>query len=466
MPAKITGWTIKEYPNSWTGQAEGTLDTTAPSRYHRPYGGRRARETWLDAMTNSQMDDSTHFGPFRLCPRRRELFYGTHPVSIGHRAMDILITLADNAGKPLGKEQLIAAAWPNVFVHESNLKVTIASLRRTLRTHFPSSDFIKTIVGRGYWLAIDKVSGGTTSRLDGPVPKETAPPLFETMGVRRTETCQTLGRRDDWSNLIVERRTNGAGSHPPQAYPCNELIFMLAGRSMVQRTGEGRVEQCLATPGTAWTGPVGFYERAEIESPITCLHMCLPPTLIAHSALADYDIDPDKVELSFAGGFVDPTIIHLAHAFSRLLAEPAKPTDRLFADGLTAALTAHLIASYTIDRWKPPARKPALDARRLRRVIEYIDEHYAEPITLDRLATEAGLSPFHFSRLFRDATGFTPHRYVTDRRIQAARKALERETPLRGIALESGFGSQDNFTRVFRKTMGLTPGQYRDLCRR
>lgn len=380
--------------------------------------------------------------------------------------MDVLIALAESAGQPIGKEQLIAVVWPNIFVHESNLKVTVSSLRRTLRAHFPPSDFIKTIVGRGYWLAAGKASSEITSRLNIPATEPAARPTFETMGLRRTETCQTLGRRDDWSNLIVERRTNGAGSHPSQAYPCNELIFMLAGRSIVKRTGEGCIEQCLATPGTAWTGPVGFYERADIECPIDCLHMCLPPTMIAYSALADYDIDPAKVELSFAGGFVDPTITHFAHAFSRLLTEPAKPTDRLFADGMTAALTAHLIAGYTIDRWKPPARLPALDPRRLKRVIEYVDEHYAEPVTLDSLATEAGLSPFHFSRLFRDATGFTPHRYVTDRRIQAARKALERETSsLLEIAQESGFSSQDSFARIFRKNTGLTPRQYRHLYR-
>ncbi len=289
---------------------------------------------------------------------------------------------------------------------------------------------------------------------------------FETMGGRRSDTCQTLGRRDDWSHLVIEHRTNGAGSHPARAYPCNELIVLMDGPSRVERRGDGRVEKCFATPGTGWTGPVGFYERAEIASPITCVHICLPPTLLTHSALADYGIDPAKVELAFAGGFVDPAITHFAHAFFRLLAEPAKPTDRLYVDGLTAALAAHLIEGYTIDRWKPPARMPAFEARRLKRVLDYIEAHYAEPISLDHLATEACLSPFHFARLFRDATGLTPHRYVTHRRIKAAQRALECKTlSLMEIALENGFGSQDNFTRVFRKITGLTPGQYRESCR-
>ena len=62
-------------------------------------------------------------------------------------------------------------------------------------------------------------------------------------------------------------------------------------------------------------------------------------------------------------------------------------------------------------------------------------------------------------------TGLSPHRYVTDRRVQAARHELARNRlSLVEIALEFGFGSQANFTRVFRKAASLTPGQYRELC--
>ncbi|GJD67005.1 HTH-type transcriptional activator RhaR [Methylobacterium frigidaeris] len=143
------------------------------------------------------------------------------------------------------------------------------------------------------------------------------------------------------------------------------------------------------------------------------------------------------------------------------------PTNRLFVDGLTTALAAYLIANYTIDRWKPSTAAQKLDERRLKRVTDYVDAHYAEPIPLERLAAEAYLSPFHFSRLFREATGLTPHRYVTERRVRAAQEALalDRATLLE-VAVDHGFGSHDNFTRVFRRSTGLTPGQYRTMFRR
>ncbi|MFE1599824.1 helix-turn-helix domain-containing protein [Methylobacterium sp. ID0610] len=289
---------------------------------------------------------------------------------------------------------------------------------------------------------------------------------FETMGDQRRSTCQVHGRLDHWSRVVVERRVNGAGSHPKQAYPCNELIVMLDGRAIVRRTGDGQVESCLAGAGTAWTGPVGFLEQAELSEAIACVHVCLPPALLRHSALADYGIDPSQVELAFVGGLADPLLVSFAQAFHGLMDRPHRPTDQLFVDGLTAALAAHLIANYTIDRWKPSTAPRGLDTRRLKRVLDYIDAHFAEPISLDRLAAEACLSPFHFSRLFRKATGLTPHRYLTDRRVRAAREALALDrSSLLEIASKTGFGSQENFIRVFRKSTGLTPGEFRQLSR-
>lgn len=418
-------------------------------------------------MATKLSEKPTCFGPFRLYPDRRELFCGAEQVPIGHRAMDVLTALADANGQPLTKDQLLEAAWPGIFVEESNVKVTISALRSVLRRYCPTAEFIRTIHGRGYWLAINQWAGAASPMPQMPeMPDpdlETATAPFDTMGSRRLETCRTLERRDDWTNLVIEHRTNGAGSHPAQSYPCNELIIMLSGQSIVRRTGAGIVEQSLARAGTAWTGPVGFHEKCEIERPLDCLHICLPPALLENTALADYDVDSAKVELSFAGGFVDPTINHLSQAFLHLLASPPQPTDQLFADGLTTALTARLVAVYTIDRWKRPATPPTFDALRLKRVLEYIEEHYAEAITLDQLASEAGLSPSHFMRLFRQMIGSTPHRYVTNRRIRAAQEALERgKASIAEIAWDTGFASRERLARAFRGSTGAAPDRFQD----
>jgi AraC family transcriptional regulator len=285
---------------------------------------------------------------------------------------------------------------------------------------------------------------------------------IQTMGDRRGDTCLVHGRSVETLGIVVERRTNGAGSHSPQAYPCNELIVMFGGHALVERSGEGIDERCFARAGTGWTGPIGFSEKAVLSDPIDCVHLCLPSGLIDRSAEQDFDVDASKIELAFAGGFHDHFINEVAQALWSLSEQPSHSTDRLFVDGLTAALVAHVIKRYTVDRWKPKGMPRALDSHRLKRVLDYIDANLFESLALNQLAAEACLSPFHFSRLFKDATGLSPQRYVTDRRVQAAKFALASEhSSLIDIALEHGFGSLDNFIRVFRKNTGETPSRYR-----
>jgi len=127
-------------------------------------------------------------------------------------------------------------------------------------------------------------------------------------------------------------------------------------------------------------------------------------------------------------------------------------------------LSAHLVANYTADNWRPASRQPTLDKRRLGRVLDYIEAHFGESVSLDDLAGEACLSPFHFSRLFHEATGLSPHRYVTERRIRSAQQLIVAgAASLAEVALDTGFGSQAHFCRVFRQATGVSPRVYREL---
>ncbi len=196
-----------------------------------------------------------------------------------------------------------------------------------------------------------------------------------------------------------------------------------------------------------------------------CLHLYLPPPLLDQSVLADFDIDPAKVEIAYADGLADRVLFHICSPLRDLLHRPRQPTDALFVKGIQVALAAHLLGHYTIDRWLPPQRSPSLHPRRLQRVLDCIEASFHLDLRFEDLAAEACLSPYHFSRLFRETTGLSPHRYVIGRRVEAARQELARgHLSLAEIALAFGFGSQANFTRVFRKATGLAPGQYRELC--
>src|SRR5271165_6118834 len=94
--------------------------------------------------------DAISFGPFRLLAERRLLLEGDKPVRLGSRAFDILAALVERAGEVVGKEELIARAWPQTFVEEANLKIQISALRRALGDGQNGHRYIVTVPGQGY----------------------------------------------------------------------------------------------------------------------------------------------------------------------------------------------------------------------------------------------------------------------------------------------------------------------------
>ncbi|NEV01041.1 helix-turn-helix domain-containing protein [Bradyrhizobium uaiense] len=105
---------------------------------------------------------------------------------------------------------------------------------------------------------------------------------------------------------------------------------------------------------------------------------------------------------------------------------------------------------------------PALDDQRLRRVMQFIDANLHNPIRLKDLADVANLSPFHFARAFRKATGESPHRFVRGCRLEKAKQLLiEGNETLAEVSLICNFSSQSSFTRAFTRAFGAPPGAFR-----
>jgi AraC-like DNA-binding protein len=111
-----------------------------------------------------------------------------------------------------------------------------------------------------------------------------------------------------------------------------------------------------------------------------------------------------------------------------------------------------------------PSRPTALQKWRLKRVVDYVDAHLADPIRLPNLAAAAGLSPMYFAAQFRIAMGVRPQHYVLKRRIDRACELLRNsELALVEVALSVGFQAQAHFTTVFRRFVGQTPYRWRRL---
>ena len=137
--------------------------------------------------------------------------------------------------------------------------------------------------------------------------------------------------------------------------------------------------------------------------------------------------------------------------------------DELYADTVSAWLATHVLVQ---ERAAPGAEDTRRDGElsdgRLRRVVEFIAVHFAERITLEQLAAEAGISKFHFARLFRDKLGQTPFRFLAETRLAAARKMLvTTDMRVTEIALACGYAAASHFTTAFSAKYGTSPADFR-----
>jgi AraC-like DNA-binding protein len=130
----------------------------------------------------------------------------------------------------------------------------------------------------------------------------------------------------------------------------------------------------------------------------------------------------------------------------------------------------HLFASRFVDAVSDRSRKEiAIKARDRRRAVEtaqWIEAHSHQAIDLDAAAQQAGLSPFHFLRLFAKVLGVTPHQYLVRSRLrQAARLLADEDIAVTDVAYDVGFGDLSNFVRTFHRAVGVSPGAFREAAR-
>lgn len=114
-----------------------------------------------------------------------------------------------------------------------------------------------------------------------------------------------------------------------------------------------------------------------------------------------------------------------------------------------------------VDR-SVPTRDGALDSARVKQARDYVEAHYASVIRVTDLARLAGLSTAHFSRAFKAATGLSPHKFITRRRLLAAREMIEcSEQAVDEIVLRVGFTNLSHCRRLFRSQFGAPPQAFR-----
>lgn len=185
-------------------------------------------------------------------------------------------------------------------------------------------------------------------------------------------------------------------------------------------------------------------------------------------------VTPSKTALSDVIGVYGPEAGFgaLAKRLACKMIGHRKTNASLVANGYYCAPTARFLIAMMVDirnniSWSKPNRKRlSLPEKTLKAIVNHIESEISTAISVSEMAEIATQSRFHFARTFRASTGRSPHSYILDSRLRRAELLLsETSASLSQIANDSGFNSQSHFTTTFKKRIGITPGQYRDLHR-
>ena len=274
-------------------------------------------------------------------------------------------------------------------------------------------------------------------------------------------------RRDDGTSGLRGRRVlswrrweaygagaydRGVGEGTWQSGQHRLVLSLTPSESLLLQVDGGPAKR--VTPGV---GLVSFYPAGpavrSAGKDSRFAHVCWDPALYDTVAPDWPQRLPAHPELTFS----DPLLSQLM----RTLADEVRDgeVNRLLADSLITALVMRMAQRFGTSL---PGRIPHLPRPRMRRVQDYIEAHLAEDMSLAELAGVACLSPSHFSRSFKQATGTGPQRYTVRRRVERAKELLRcTEDSLAGIAAATGFADQSHFTTAFRREVGVTPGRFR-----
>ncbi|KWT81314.1 helix-turn-helix domain-containing protein (plasmid) [Agrobacterium radiobacter] len=319
--------------------------------------------------------------------------------------------------------------------------------------------------------SVPAVTGKTTQRraLMPEMEKVIASPeRTSPLGLEQYIAGRTLVSGDSpaWNDLFVKlySRLNKQEPFIVPAVAEPLVVWVMSGEAVVEeRDLDGDWVANTVNVGdfflTRTPTPYEMRWRAIGDAPFQVMHLYLSVPLferVAHDILG-CAAPPELRDIS---GGKDTQLSHLlALVHQELTAEGMG--SQLFIQGLAQSLAVHLIRNYASGE-AAEDRQNALSGFKLRRAVAYLEEHLAEPFNLAQLAETVGMSEFHFSRLFKKATGLSPSRYFIRQRVARAQLLLqETDTSIIEIGMSVGYSSPSHFAQVFRRESGLPPSHYR-----
>jgi AraC family transcriptional regulator len=266
-----------------------------------------------------------------------------------------------------------------------------------------------------------------------------------------------------WPGLMAEWERIAPVALTSEGYPEHRLSLILGANMTVHHRRFGHSIESTVRSGQVALSPAYRPGSYRWSGAIEVISLLFTPDWLREIATEIGIKQPDQLELRESIQPEDEFLTGILRTFHKEVLKP-EIGSRLLIDSLSQALAVYLIRQYA-DQHLTNCQPSVIPKWRVRRAQDFIRENLTHEISLKQIAEAAGdVSPYHFSRLFKQATGFSPHQFLIECRVLTAQQLLrtKRELSLGEIAFRCGFSDQSAFTRCFRQRTGLTPKRYRD----
>ena len=241
------------------------------------------------------------------------------------------------------------------------------------------------------------------------------------------------------------------------------IVIYRGGPSMMRRRSGGSTWET----STVKQGVITFVTRCEESewhwtNPIDVRHIYLSHDALLKTAEEVFEQDLSSIQIEDIVGSKDDELPVYLNLLEMELNNQGVG-DTLYIDSLRTQLCIHTLRNYAKISFRD-IPKDGLSRNQRKIVLDYIAGHLDKALKIDEMASQVGLSSYHFARRFKVAFGVPPHEFVLDRRVDCAKSLMgSTEDRLKSIAVDCGFSDQSHLTRVFKKRVGFTPGEFRRL---
>lgn len=249
----------------------------------------------------------------------------------------------------------------------------------------------------------------------------------------------------------------------PEHWSPHHTICINAGASVtLEQTVDGKSETTESVPGDIGIYPAHLWQTFSWRQEAEFLQLYLEPELLNRLGAELYGKDRIELIPQLTSCF-DPLIYQIALSLKTAL-ETDGTGSQLYSDSMANALAAHLLCRYATHKSISQHHSGQLSNPQLRQVIEYIDEHLDQNLSLTELAAVLQMSTYHFARLFKQSTGIAPHRYHIQRRVERTKQLLSAgKLSISEVAQAVGFSSQSHLNYHFKRVVGVTPKAFLQL---